>query len=143
MRLTAKVIYACRAITELALWHDKKVPIQLQAISKAQHIPEQFLVQLLIRLKNANIVSSSRGILGGYNLLRSPTQLSVADVVRAVDDSLISENNIPVSKGKNRTDKIFNCLWSDINHTVTETLEKLTFDTIVAQIKDEQLTYYI
>ena len=143
MRLTAKVIYACRAITELALWHDKKVPIQLQAISKAQHIPEKFLVQLLIRLKNANIVSSSRGILGGYNLLRSPTQLSVADVVRAVDDSLISENNIPVSKGKNRTDKIFNCLWSDINHTVTETLEKLTFDTIVAQIKDEQLTYYI
>ena len=143
MRLTAKVIYACRAITELALWHDKKVPIQLQAISKAQHIPEKFLVQLLLRLKNAHIVSSSRGILGGYNLLRSPTQLSVADVVRAVDDSVINENSMPISNGKNRTDKIFNRLWSDINHTVTETLEKLTFDAIVAQIKNEQLTYYI
>lgn len=143
MKLTAQVIYACKAVTELALAYDKKAPIQIQAISKAQHIPEKFLVQLLHRLKNANIVRSSRGIAGGYNLVRSPKQLSVAEVVKAVDDSLISGNHISVSKEKHNVDKIFNRLWQDINCTMAETLEKLTFDTIVSQIKNEQLTYYI
>ncbi len=143
MKLTAKVIYACKAITELALCYEKKAPIQLHAISKAQHIPEKFLVQLFMRLKNANIVSSSRGIAGGYNLVRSPAHVSVADVVRAIDDSLISDNTIPASNGKNKTDRIFNRLWHNVNGIMTETLEKMTFDSIVSQIKNEQLTYYI
>ncbi|MBU1864338.1 MAG: Rrf2 family transcriptional regulator [Candidatus Omnitrophica bacterium] len=143
MKLPAKVIYACRAITELALRYETKEPVQLQVIAEAQKIPKKFLVQLFIRLRNAGIVSSMRGVSGGYNLAKNPVQLCVADVVKAMDDTLIVAENHDTKREKPNVDRLLFGVWSDINQGIIQRLEKITFDSIVTQLKNEELTYFI
>ena len=143
MKLPAKVIYACKAVTELSLQYNKNGPTPIQIISESQEIPKKFLVHLLIRLKNAGIVNSSRGVSGGYSLARNPVHVSVADVVKAIDDTIITVNNSKRSSEGRYVDKIFGRIWRDINGDILSKLEKISFDTIATELKDEEVTYYI
>ncbi|MBU2541638.1 MAG: Rrf2 family transcriptional regulator [Candidatus Omnitrophica bacterium] len=140
MRLSAKIEYACKAVIELALHYQHHRPVQLNDISKRQYIPKQFLVQIMIRLKNSGLVNSVRGIAGGYLLLKAPSQISLADVFRAVDDNILAvKGNVKSSKAQT----LINSIWNDLNSQLIQKLEGLTFDTLVAKIKNESVTYYI
>jgi Rrf2 family protein len=95
VRITAKADYAVRAAVELArhLPADtdpgaKPVPITRQAIAEAQAIPAKFLENILADLKRSRIVSSARGAEGGYWLRRPPEEITMADVIRAVEGPL-------------------------------------------------------
>jgi Rrf2 family protein len=85
MRITAKAAYACLAVVELASSGDLVTPRRVREIAEAQGIPERYLVQILLQLKAAGFVQSTRGSEGGYWLVRSPEELSVADVVGVID----------------------------------------------------------
>jgi DNA-binding IscR family transcriptional regulator len=61
MKIPAKIEYAYKAVLELALRYNKENPVQINTICEAQVVPKKFLIHLLLRLKNANIVNSSRG----------------------------------------------------------------------------------
>jgi Rrf2 family protein len=143
MKLPAKIEYAYKAVFELSLRYGKDNPVQLNTISEAQGIPKKFLIQLLLRLKSANIVDSSRGISGGYNLVRPPSRISLADVFRAIDDSLLLD--IRKAKGPKGSEagKLILSIWQDIGKQITGRLESITFDQLIAKAKNEQLTYYI
>ena len=84
MRVSAKVDYALRAVIELAAQEDDR-PFKGERIAQAQEIPLKFLENILGELRQAGIVRSQRGAEGGYWLGRSPEEISVADVVRAVE----------------------------------------------------------
>ena len=86
MKLPAKSEYAFKAVIELAIRYNGENPIQLNVISDSQEIPKKFLIQILLRLKSAKIVNSSRGTAGGYFLAKPPSKVSLADVLMAVDD---------------------------------------------------------
>ena len=91
MRITAKVDYAVRAAAELAahrLVHDHRAPLKGEAIASAQGIPVRFLEGILGELRRGGIVGSQRGSEGGYWLARPPTEVSVADIIRAVEGPL-------------------------------------------------------
>ncbi|HRW37412.1 MAG: Rrf2 family transcriptional regulator [Acidimicrobiales bacterium] len=92
MRTTAKVDYAVRAAVELARAHPgeghRPAPVTRQAIADAQDIPAKFLEHILADLKRSGIVGSARGADGGYWLQRSPAEVTVADVIRAVEGPL-------------------------------------------------------
>ena len=141
MKLPAKVIYACKAITELAIHHGSKTPVRVQTIAEAQGIPKKFLVQLLLRLKSNGIVSSTRGILGGYLLSKDPASITIADVVRAIDDSIITIA-LP-EKSNNPADIIFRSIWKETNTDIVSKLSGVTFEEIVTKLQTEELTYYI
>jgi len=143
MKLPAKVIYAYKAVTELALHYGRRDPVQIKEISEAQNIPRKFLVQILIRLKNAGIVTSARGVFGGYRLSKNPAHISLADVVRAIDESIVSVEPAMNSKGNANVDKIFGRIWRTINSDIVRQLETSTLDTIVSQLTREAVTYYI
>ena len=83
MRVSAKADYALRAVIELAATADG--PVKGERIAQAQEIPLKFLENILGDLRQAGIVRSQRGVEGGYWLARPPEEISVADVVRAVD----------------------------------------------------------
>lgn len=143
MKLLAKVEYACKAVLELALRYNEKGPIQLNKISQTQDIPQKFLIQLLLRLKNANIVDTSRGALGGYYLTRPPAQITVADVFKAVDSNILERTKKPKDRGSLDANKVIFGIWDDINNYTAKKLQDLTFEDLINKINKKQLTYYI
>jgi Rrf2 family protein len=82
---SAKTEYACVALLELALHHNDPTPLRLKAISEKHDISHRFLVQILLQLKAAGLVASTRGASGGYHLGRSPERITIADVVNVID----------------------------------------------------------
>lgn len=84
---SAKTDYACLAMLDLALGHADREPTQLRRIAEAHGIPSRFLVQILLQLKKAGLVQTTRGSTGGYRLARDPQQISVWDVVRVMEGS--------------------------------------------------------
>ena len=88
MRISAKSDYALRAASELAAAGGG--PVKGEALATAQSIPQKFLENILSDLRQAGIVRSQRGAEGGYWLARPAEEVSVADVIRAVDGPLAS-----------------------------------------------------
>ncbi len=85
MNLSAKTEYACLAALELAQQFDAQQPVQVRKIAEGHGIPSTFLVQILQDLKRAGLVTSTRGAAGGYRLSRSPEEVTLADVIEAVE----------------------------------------------------------
>ncbi len=86
MRLTTKGRYAVTAVLDLAL-HQDKGPVSLAAISERQHISLSYLEQLFAKLRRNHIVSSTRGPGGGYSLTNHVDDVSVSDIILAVDEA--------------------------------------------------------
>jgi Rrf2 family protein len=94
MRISAKVDYAVRAAVELAAAASEK-PVKAEKVSKAQGIPLNFLENILGELRHAGIVRSHRGAEGGFRLAKPPEQVTVADIMRAVEGPLASVRGGP------------------------------------------------
>lgn len=92
MRTTAKVDYAVRAALELARAHptdgSRPKPVTRQHLAEAQQIPSKFLEHILADLRRGGLVASVRGTDGGYWLQRAPADVSMADIIRAVEGPL-------------------------------------------------------
>ena len=93
MRVSAKADYAVRAAAELAGVEDG--PVKGEQLAEAQDIPLQFLEHILLELKHAGIVRARRGAKGGYWLARPADQISLADVIRAVEGPLANVQSAP------------------------------------------------
>ena len=88
MLFSARAEYACLAMLELAARHGDPKPVRLTDIANKHGISSpRFLVQILIQLNKAGLVTSTRGAAGGYHLAKRPTEVSLADVVAAVEGS--------------------------------------------------------
>jgi len=87
VRISAKADYAVRAAAELAA-ATRRGPVRAEEIASAQHIPLNFLLNILSDLKLARVVQSYRGAQGGYRLARPPEEITVAEVIRAVEGPL-------------------------------------------------------
>jgi Rrf2 family protein len=92
VRVSAKADYAIRAAVELAAADAR--PVKGERIAQAQHIPPNFLENILADLRNAGIVASRRGAEGGYWLASPADEVSIADVIRAVDGPLANVRGI-------------------------------------------------
>ena len=89
MRVSAKADYAIRATAELAA-AEGTGQLRADRIAEAQEIPIKFLESILLELKHAGIVRSQRGTDGGYWLARAPEDVSIAEIIRAVEGPLAS-----------------------------------------------------
>src|SRR3954470_18635941 len=87
MRITAKADYAVRAALELAAAPDGE-PVKGEKLAESQQIPLQFLEHILLELKHARLVRAKRGARGGYWLPRPADDITIADVIRAVEGPL-------------------------------------------------------
>jgi Rrf2 family protein len=93
MRVSAKADYAVRAAAELAASEDG--PIKGERLADAQDIPLQFLEHILLELKHAGIVRARRGARGGYWLAREPDDVTIADIIRAVEGPIANVQSAP------------------------------------------------
>jgi Rrf2 family protein len=88
LRISAKADYAVRAAAELAAASPAGRPVKGELLAAAQRIPPKFLENILADLRHAGIVRTRRGAEGGYALISAPSEISVADVLRAVEGPL-------------------------------------------------------
>src|ERR1700704_886829 len=94
MRVSAKADYAVRAAAELAA-ADEGLPVKGGVLAEAQEIPLQFLEHILLEVKHHGIVRARRGAKGGYWLARPADEVTVADVVRAVEGPIANVQSQP------------------------------------------------
>ncbi|MBX5469502.1 MAG: Rrf2 family transcriptional regulator [Thermoleophilaceae bacterium] len=131
MRVSAKADYAVRAVAELAAAGERAVTAE--AVAEAQGIPLQFLQKILHELRRARIVASQRGREGGHRLARPAGQITVADVIRAVEGPLADVRGAPpedVHYGGNAA--ALQDVWIALRTNVREVLEGTTIADISA-----------
>ncbi len=87
MKFSKKGEYALRALLELTAQRDS-ILLQRHEIAERQNIPIEFLEQILLTLKNAGLLTSKRGINGGYSLLKAPEEITLGQVIRLLDGPL-------------------------------------------------------
>ena len=87
MRFSKKSEYALRALIELTAQYGKDL-VQRHDIAQRQHIPVEFLEQILLALKNAGLLASRRGVSGGYSLIKPPQDITLGQVIRLLDGPL-------------------------------------------------------
>lgn len=123
MKITARAEYASLAILELALSYNSG-HIQAKEIAERKQIPPKFLEQILIQLRNAGLIHSLRGASGGYLLARPPEQITLREVVEAVEGEL----NIVDAKLE---DKTLVKVWAEIQQNFLKSLETITIQKLV------------
>ncbi len=89
MNISSRCEYACRAIIELALNEQTEQPLTAVSIAKRRNIPRKYLVHILVQLKRAGLVRSVRGAQGGYLLARSPDEITLLDLIEAIDGPIL------------------------------------------------------
>lgn len=95
MNISARCEYACRAMTELSGTQETRTPVTSLVIAEKRGIPDKYLVHILLQLKRAGLVHSVRGAQGGYVLARSAEQVTLFDIVKAIDGPVLDP--LPVS----------------------------------------------
>lgn len=126
MRVSARADYAVRAVAELATHHDGHT--SAEQIAQAQDIPQKFLQTILCDLRRAGIVVSRRGVDGGYRLGQAATEISVADVIRAVDGPLATvRGERPQDLNYPGAAETMRPLWVAMRASVRAVLENVTF----------------
>ena len=141
MRLTTKGRFAVTAMIDLAL-RGREGPVTLAAISERQKISLSYLEQLFGKLRRYQLVESVRGPGGGYCLARPLEEISVADIIRAVDEALDATQ----CGGKENCHDEHRCmthdLWSTLNQKMYEYLSSVSLQNLVTNNahKDEYHT---
>lgn len=98
MKLSKKGEYALKALVELAIDYDKGEPVTLiNSVAERKGIPQKYLEQILLNLKNDGILVSKRGVGGGYTLSRAPEKISLGQIIRAVEGPIAPVNCVSVS----------------------------------------------
>lgn len=132
MRLTTRGRYAVTAMLDLAL-HNDSGPIALADIAQRQDISLTYLEQLFARLRRRNLVSSARGPGGGYRLSKPLDQISVADVIAAVDESVDATRcgGAKNCHGKERC--LTHDLWEELSHEIESFLGGISLGMLAAR----------
>jgi Rrf2 family protein len=125
VRVSAKVDYALRAMAELAA--APAGPVTKERLAQAQEIPPKFLESILLELRHAGLVASQRGAEGGYWLGRPAEEISLADVIRAVEGPLASVRGVrPDHVSYRGAAASLQGVWLDLRAAMRGVLEQTT-----------------
>lgn len=131
MRITAKVDYAVRAVAEMAAAPGG--PIKGETLADRQQIPSKFLENILADLRRAGLVRSQRGAEGGYWLARPAADVTVADVIRAVEGPLADVHGIPPETVEyGGAAEHLQAVWIATRAALRSVLEEVTLADVVA-----------
>ncbi len=128
MQVTAKVDYAVRALVELAT-HDER--LTRDELATAQQIPRRYLEAVLSQLRQAGLVVGQRGAAGGYTLGRPASEITIAEVSRAVDGPLaLVQGQRPENVRYEGSSAHLPDLWIGLRAAVRQVMESVTIDDI-------------
>jgi len=139
VRISAKADYAVRAAVELAAAGEE--PVKGEKLAEAQDIPLQFLEHILLELKHARLVRARRGARGGYWLARPPEEITLANVIRAVEGPLANIQDLaPETTSYPGNAERLTEVWIAVRASLRRVLERVTIaDLRDGDIPDEVL----
>lgn len=132
MRLTTKGRYAVTAMLDLAL-HQGQGPITLADIAQRQGISLSYLEQLFSRLRKRTLVSSVRGPGGGYSLGRDATEINVAEVIAAVDESVDTTRCGGAHNCQDNDRCLTHDLWHDLSDRIYDYLHQISLQDLMTR----------
>jgi Rrf2 family cysteine metabolism transcriptional repressor len=130
MKFSAKGEYGIRAVLDMALY-SQNGPAQVKEIARRQAIPERFLEQVMASLRKAGLVESVRGAQGGYLLAYPPTQISLADIIQAVEGPIAPMKCVS-EKAQNSCNRADLCVvrdvWREVQTSIVNALNSITVE---------------
>jgi Rrf2 family protein len=130
MRVSAKSDYALRALIEIASRNDG-TPVSAEELGRLQDIPHGFLQAILADLRRAGIVMSVRGQSGGWRLARRSGDVTVADIIRAVDGPLVSVYGLrPEAVTYNESAMVLQLVWIAARANLRDVFESVTVEML-------------
>ncbi len=137
MKLSTKGRYGLRAFIDLAV-RGKEEPVSLTSIAARQEISLNYLEQLMAKLKKAGLVESVRGCGGGYRLARAADEISVGDVLRALEGDLKPVECAAIDSGRESHCSgadtcVSKIVWKRINDSINETVDGIFIGELVRE----------
>jgi Rrf2 family protein len=148
MKISTKGDYATRALQDLAM-HYAEGPIPIEAIAQRQVLPARYLEQLLLMLKRAGFLASKRGVNGGYYLLKPPREITLGQILRAVDGPIapiFCVDEIPQEHCAQQNVCALRDVWAEVRDAVSAIVDHTTLADICDRIRaktKERITYQI
>ena len=142
MKLSTKGRYGLRALIDLAQY-SAETPVSITSISARQNLSERYLEQLMSMLKKAGLVKSVRGAGGGYVLAKDMAEISVGDVLRALEGSLEPVECAglePDGECKVSDYCVTKYVWQRINDSISRTVDEIRLDQLVEESRRKQCT---
>lgn len=140
MKISAKAQYACIAILELAGSYGDGQPVRIRQIADAHAIPQRFLVQILLQLKAAGYVTSTRGASGGYRLAKPPDQVDLASVIRLVD----GPPEPFLESAESTASRVLGEAFEQVAEAETHMLQSISFADLMERLDEQsQAMYFI
>jgi len=144
MKISAKTEYACIAMLELASQYGSSEPVRIRWIAERHQVPPRFLVQILLQLKGAGLVSSVRGAAGGYHLIKPPEEVSLGQVMEVIEGTP-DENGQPTSASPHSPAvRALQQAWQEVTAVQRRMLAEISLAELLerAKTQDEEM-YYI
>lgn len=136
MKLSTKGRYGLRAVLDLAM-HAEEEAVALSSIAERQSISISYLEQLIAKLKKAGIVNSIRGAQGGYVLAKEKKDISVGDILRALEGDLNPVNCSELTGGESQCNGSDLCVtkyvWKRISDSINNTVDEITLAELVEE----------
>jgi Rrf2 family protein len=133
MKVSLKATYAIMAALDLAI-HNGNAPVQAKSIARRQSIPARFLEQVLNAMKKAGLVRSLRGAQGGYMLNKKPAELSLAEILEALDGPIGPQRDPVVShlsRQNHRQESLLAHVWERVKQAELSVLASVTLKELV------------
>lgn len=133
MRVSARELYGLRAMSEFAR-HFGQGPLSLAAVAQAQGLSQAYLEQIAIALRRAGLLSSKRGVNGGYFLARAPNATTAGDVIRALEGSILSVQCVEeewCSPCAREAGCSARSIWEQVRDRLIDTLDSITLANLL------------
>lgn len=133
MKLSTKGRYGLRALIDLALYSENET-VSIQSIARRQNISDSYLEQLMRKLRGAGLIVSVRGAQGGYKLARPANEISVGDVLRALEGSLEAVTCGGEDNSCQGADLcVTKFVWERINSSIRDTVDSIKLSQLVEE----------
>ena len=138
MKLSTKGRYGLRALIDLAVYSEESA-VSISSIAAREKISESYLEQLVAKLKKAGLVTSIRGAGGGYKLARPAQDISVGDILRALEGNLEAVECAGLSADRECEDADFcvtKYVWQRINESITQAVDDIKLSQLAEESKE-------
>src|SRR5580693_3356573 len=138
VRVSTRGDYASRALLSLALHSGDSKPTSVRDIAERTALPQPYLEQILLALKGAGLVRSKRGVGGGYVLARLPADITLAQIVSAVDGPIVAGDfGLPHENGAcdHEGQCVLLAVWADVGETMRTHLQSFSLADMVARAR--------
>ncbi|NJM55620.1 MAG: Rrf2 family transcriptional regulator [Verrucomicrobiae bacterium] len=122
MKLSLKVEYSCRVLAQLARFYGTGKLAHIEDLARLEEVPANYLVQILNEMRNAGLIVSRRGKQGGYALAKAPEEVSLSEVLQAMEGNLLETN----LQTKGESGPLVARIWTDISELLNEKIATIT-----------------